>query len=199
MHILKKASVSFSLSLCCVFLILVATSACGGSINPLVNVPDISLPLGITADRNARGAEVAIESVLDSRSGDIVAKYKGVQAKFSSDVSASLRKGIETLFRQKGIKLSEDAPVLVNAEIKQWGTQFASESPAKVEATAELYVEVIGPANRKIYSGSYKGFSSFEGSPFRTEQLDELLKTAMNEAFRQLTHDQGLFDLVTSF
>lgn len=180
--------------------ILVAfITACGPKLSPVVNVPEVSPPAGLNVDRRARGSEIYVDTVLDSRPTTIITSFKGVDAQFTGDLTSVIRRVVEGVFRQKGLSLHEKAPVVINLEVKQWSAQFAPENSAKVDAQAELYLEVIGPANRKIYSGTYKGFSSFEGSPFDNKQLEELLKTAMNEAVRQLVHDQGLMDTITAF
>ncbi len=179
--------------------IFVCSTACGPRINPQVSVPDVSLPPGLSADRRAKGAEVYVDTVLDSRPTNVVTSYKSVNAQFATDIAPTVRRAIEGVFKQKGLSIREKAPVIVNVEVKQWSAQFSADSSSKVDSQAELYLEVIGPANRKIYSGTYKGFSSFEGSPFDNKQLEDLLRTAMNEAVRQLVYDQGLLDTVTAF
>lgn len=197
----KQMCKSKILLLSVLILVLVSgvLAGCTSSISTSVSVPEVMVPEGVEPVEDLHGAEIYLESVLDARKSKTVATLKGKNSQFIGDTTEALRSVLEESFAKKGFAFSDTAPVLITVELVKWAADIQEDYPAKVVAQAEVQIDVVGPANRKIYSGTYEGFANLEGGTLDDEKLNNLLKASMYEAIKQLIFDDGLINIISAF
>jgi hypothetical protein len=62
-----------------------------------------------------------------------------------------------------------------------------------------VYIEVLDPANKKIYSGVYRGYSSMEAASVNDQDVSRTLASSLEESVAQVTSDKQLISLLSSY
>ena len=88
---------------------------------------------------------------------------------------------------------------MISGQVRKWHANVTGGFQGKIESEASVYVEVLDPANKRIYSGVYNGVSSLETPNVDVKDMRESLGAAMASAIEQLNKDQQLVKLLSSF
>lgn len=172
---------------------------CSTELYPVVSVPEVAVPFSLSNTTLGRGAEVAVTDVVDGRGTQTVAEFRGRKVVFGDDIAAPVRRSLETVFRNKGFIVMSGAPVSVELRVRQWNAHVSDVDGVKCETNAQLDIRLSKDGTNRTYTGTYRGMASYQGRSLDNAVLEDLLRTAMSEAVKQLSNDQNLFAVVASF
>jgi hypothetical protein len=183
------------------FSALLFLHACGPSIGSSIVLPQLRpvVPPGSELAGSSYENFVFIEELVDARVDTGIAELDGRSIRSTDNVVPVVLQGLRTALGDKGFKFSDTAPILLLGEIRVWKAEIEGGFSSSVSANAELYIQVLDPANKRIYSGSYKGFASAESPRLGVKQIRNTLGIAMSEAIVQVVKDQQLVRLLSSF
>ena len=183
---------------------MIALAGCGSKLQKTIVVPDIPAwdSSGRVADSVRGGAphQLFIDKFSDARPSDVIVKRADETVVASGEVGTPIGTALDRAFRNRGFAISQTAPVVLSGEVRIWQSEIVKGFPTqKQSANAELFLEVLDPANKRIYSGTYKGSASREDPSLSPEDIRATLGTAMSEALSQVTSDKQLIDLLLSY
>ncbi len=176
-------------------------TGCGPSLPSSLSLPKIKISSEGNRTRNTGSATsyVYVDEFIDSRGSSAIAILDGKDIPHKEDVSPVIVDGVKQALKQRGFEFSETAPIVLSGEIRQWIARVTSGFSSKVDAEASLYVEVLDPANKRIYAGVYNGFATVESPSLGTKDVQTALQTCLEEAIGQITADGQLTKLLSSF
>ena len=161
----------------------------------------IALPAvpSVTAEQPVRGGNVAIDDVIDARHDRAIVSHDGKSIEAASDVTVVVKRVLEESLSNSGLYISDSAPVMLAAEIRDWRTDITGKSSPRADATASIFLKVFDPANKMIYSGTYRGNSNLQKVSMTENDVRDVLGHALTEAVTQVTKDTQLLKLLSSF
>ena len=144
---------------------------------------------------------VYVDVFLDARPAKsvVVIEGEGREVPASNDVVEVVVQGLQKALQKKGYQFADTAPIILSGEIRQWSSRVTGSFSKRVESNAELYVEVRDPADRRVYSGVYRGFAARETAGMSEDDVQQVLRLSMTEAISQVTGDEQLMKLLSSF
>ena len=180
------------------FLIL---SGCSPTIKGDFSIPSLGedpvLEVGGKAVESV--SEMQISEVKDLRESPAVVRYRKKEAKYDRDITPAIRGALQERFRKRGFDFSDTAPLILNCEVQRWEVDIHSGFKFLAEGNAFLYLEVLDPANKRIYSGAYEGLASYESISMGTKDIEKVLQSSMRAAMDQIFEDKSLLNLIKSF
>lgn len=181
--------------------VLLVLSACGPSLPSTVPMPRLKPAVQPSSEIKDAPYDIYlyVEQLRDARADTAVAELDGRKIAAAGDVAPSVMKGLQGALRKKGFKFSDTAPVILSGEIRKWFADVQGGMPSKVKTEAELHIQVLDPANKRIYSGMYTGYASMQGPSMSAKKVSQALGMAMSEAISQVLADQQLIRLLSSF
>jgi len=182
-----------------VFLALPLLSGCAARLNPTLAVPEI--PPLVTSGRMAGDSAhvIMVEQFGDGRESQDIVKRGEDSAKPANEIAPVVSRALQQALRNKGFTIADSAPVVLNGEVREWLANVKKGFPGKVDASAKVFIEVLDPANKRIYSGTYQGSASREDPSVDEKEIRGVLGTAMAEALNQVLLDKQLVDLLMSY
>ena len=144
-------------------------------------------------------AFVFVSEVADVRSSEVIVQGGKKESRTKSDVGLLVQEAIGQALQDNGFTLAEDAPVVVKGEVRDWIARVDSGVSVKVDCQAALFIEVLGPANNRIYAGTYKGSATAQQASVSSSDVRKFLSISMAEAVKQIVLDEQLLDLLSSF
>ncbi len=183
---------------------MLAFSSCSSRLQKNMRMPEIPAweTTGRIVDTGSTQAphQLFVDKFSDARPSEIIVRRGAEEVIASGEVGVSVGSALEKAFRSRGFSVSQTAPVVISGEIRAWQSEITKGFPSqKLQANAEVFIEVLDPANKRIYSGTYKGSASREDPSLNEEDIRGNLGTAMSEALSQVTSDKQLIDLLMSF
>jgi hypothetical protein len=164
-----------------------------------MSVPRL-IPAGAPEARsNEFDAFIFVDQFIDARPSPAVARVEDRDVGASNDPVEEVVGGIKRALEKRGFTFSDTAPVILSGELRAWVSLVTEGLPSKSEATAELYVEVLDPANKRVYSGVYKGYAAKESPGLDEGDVQETLRISMTEAIQQIMADKQLVGLLASY
>lgn len=174
-------------------------SACGGkSVRPQT-IPIPEIPPVLTQTNQGAGAAVSIDSLVDKRPSAALAYDEGREIPPSGDLIGTVRKGLEQSLIGHGFSVTDSAPLVISAEVREWRADIERNYNTKIDAKAGVFIQVFDPANKLIYSGLYRGSANFQRGTLKGGEVEETLATAMSESLGQVVKDAQLIKLLSSF
>lgn len=146
-------------------------------------------------------SQVYVDEFNDARAekGVVRMQDEGRFISSANDVVEVVVQGIEKALRKKGYQFSDTAPVILSGEVREWLATVTGTFSKKIEGNAELYVEVRDFSDRRVYSGIYKGYAARETTGLSEKDVQDILKSSMTEAISQVTGDEQMMKLLSSF
>jgi uncharacterized lipoprotein YajG len=164
-------------------------------------VPHVKIAGGkISKDNTTANTYLYVDEFVDRRENKSLArneKKKEVQPE--SDVAPAAVDALKQSLSAKGFSFSESAPLIISGELREWIAEISGSLPTKVSAQASVYIEVLDPANKKIYSGVYRGYSSMEEASVDEQDISRTLASSLEESVSQVTNDKQLISLLSSY
>jgi len=180
-----------------VILLGIALSACAPRFEGALEPPIIrQVKPGL---ETRTGAAVSVARFGDATEGKPIVKYRDKEVMPAAPLIPVVEGAVADAFKAMGFAPDETAPLLVTGEIRTWKSKVSGSMPAKAESEASVYIEVLDPANKRIYSGVYTGTASYSHPSLGTDDVRESLSTAMVAAIEQITADKQRLDLLSSF
>lgn len=142
---------------------------------------------------------IFVDDFIDARTEQAIAEVDGKKVPYSDEISRVIRGGMRGALEKKGFVFSDTAPIVLSGELRKWKALVDGGFKSTISSEASLYVEILDPANKRIYAGVYNGFSTVEGPSLGSEDIQSALATAMGEAIQQVLNDQQLVKLLNSF
>ena len=174
---------------------------CGPRLPPKLALPNLKI-VNVGAKVAGNGGQLSyvyVGEFIDIRETSAIAVLDGKEIAPKNDVGPVVIGGVKQALKKKGFEFSDTAPVVLSGEVRNWVARVTSGFSGKVDSEASLYVEIIDPANKRIYAGVYNGFSNVESPSLGKDDVREALKTSLEEAVRQITADAQLMELLASF
>lgn len=192
-----SSRVAVPLLTCCAIL---AATACSPSYRPTLEVPKVTVTLKKDPVIDpGQSAFVFVDQFQDGRADTALASIDGKPMQPEGSVVASVVEALKSALETRGFAFSESAPVMLSGQLRQWHAKVTGSLPTKVAAEAAVFVEILDPSNRRIYSGLYKGFSSMESSSISHLDIQQTLAASLDEALRQIATDKQLVTLLASY
>jgi uncharacterized lipoprotein YajG len=176
-------------------------SACTPTFHSTIKIPRVPVKIKQTSitRRPQYGMTIFIDQMVDARKKEALAEYDGRDINPDGDVTGAVLDALRSGLEQKGFKYTDTAPVIISGEIRTWFTRIENGFTRKATADAALYLEVIDPTNKRVYSGIYRGYSSIEKPGLGEEEVSKALGSSMAEAVNQALSDQQLIRLISAF
>jgi hypothetical protein len=184
----------------CVLVVLCCLCAvgCAASISKEgLKVPSISMP-NVERVESQRGS-VSMDVMKDSRADTVLVQLGASPVETVGDVTGSVSTAMRGVLEKAGFLVSDSAPIVIVPQIRKWKARVRSGLPATVDAQAEVFVEVLDPADKLLYSGVYQGSSTLSQPSIHEAEIESTLASAMSEALEQLVADLRLVRILSSF
>jgi hypothetical protein len=186
------------LLLFCAALSFVSTG-CGPSLRSEISVPRL-IPAGAPeARRPSRGSFIFVDQFLDTRPGHALVRIDGRDVRPETEPADEVVAGLKRALERDGFAFSDTAPVILSGELRVWSAEVKDGFSAKAEASSQLFIEVLDPANKRVYSGVYEGFAAKQSPGLSESDVKDALQTSMTEAIRQVMVDTQLIGLLASY
>lgn len=180
-------------------LLLFTLTACGPSLPSQLSLPHL-MPAGAPeAQAPSRQAYIFVDQFIDVRASQEIAKVEGREVSAAESPADAVVAGLRRALEKDGFSLSDTAPVILTGEVRAWTALVTPGFSSESRASAQLFVEVIDPANRRVYSGVYEGFSSKSAPGLDEGDVRETLELSMTEAIKQVLADSQLIGLLSSY
>lgn len=183
--------------------VLIATvfifSACSPTLRDTLEVPVVNAPAPGKNVEKVSNAYLYIDEFSDARANKALASMDEKEIQPAGDVVPAVVKALKEALINRGFEISESAPVMVSGEVRQWFAEISGSMPTRVNVEAAIFIEVLDPANKRIYSGVYQGKSWKESSSMKEEDIRKTLGEGMEEAIKRVTADERLMGLISSF
>lgn len=179
-----------------VFVGLTAVPGCSPKLPARINAPSVEFPVkaGVTGEMS-----IFIDAFVDARPKKAIVEYNDQEIAHIQDLGPLVVDGIATALQGQGFSIADTAPVILSGQIRQWSAKVTGGMPSKVDSTAELYVELLDPANKRMYSGVYKGFAAVESPSLDEDEVQTALRASMKQTISQMVADQQLIRLLKTF
>ena len=179
------------------FFALALLIGCSPKLPERVNVPTLDYQVKSTVVSNE--AYVFVDEFIDARANKAIVEYKDKEIPHIQDLGPIVVKGIGDALKAQGFSITDTAPIILSGQIRTWNAVVTSGMPSKVDASAELYVELLDPANKRMYSGTYKGYAGVQAGSLDEDEVKAALQASMKETINQIVGDQQLIKLLKSF
>ena len=185
----------------CAFLVSIGAAGCGQTtpVGSRLAPPEIAFADTILAGEENGAGSASIDQFTDARPEKAIADYDGRAIEPTNDVVPTVRAGLENVLGKHGVIVSDSAPLVVSAEIRDWKASVSTGFNAKAAGRAAVFLRVFDPGNTLIHSGLYKGEANLSQSTIKEKDISEVLATAMSEALSQVVRDAALMKLFHSF
>ena len=195
----RVSKITFPVCVFFAFGFLTSIIGCGPSLKGTMPVPHVKQKPGVVAPKpDDSSTFLFIDQFTDRRESKALVKGdKSVQP--DSDVSPSVVEALKQALSVKGFTFSESAPIIISGEIREWSAAIKGSLPTKVTSEAAIYLEVLDPANKKIYSGVYRGFASLEEASVDEADVSKTLANSLEESVAQVAADKQLVGVLSSF
>ena len=164
-----------------------------------IEVPALQPKEPIQSRSVGAGAEIFINEFTDAREDAAIADFQGKPSKPDKEVAPVVEKALISRFQKYGFLSSETAALAINGSVVKWIARITGGVPANVDAEAAINIEVLDPANKVIYSGTYEGFANARTPNMSKNDVRESLNASMLEAINQIFQDRKLLNLLSSF
>ncbi len=176
------------------------SSACGPSLRSTMQVPDIpSVSKKPSQVGSVTNAYLSIDDFQDMRPSAALAEVNGRESSAATSVDIPVRDALAKALEKNGFIISDSAPVVMVGQVKEWKADVHTGMPSSINSRAAVYLEVLDPANKKIYSGTYQGRAMSEQASIDETDVRRTLGSAMSEALSQVVADERLMSLLLSF
>ena len=83
--------------------------------------------------------------------------------------------------------------------MRKWRSKVGAKDSSAIDSEATLFVELLDPTGKKIYSGTYNGTRSSQFPVVTRIDVQDSLGLAMANAIEQVISDQQLIEMLGSF
>jgi len=171
---------------------------CGPSLKSTMPVPYLA-PNAMKQTTADSGAFLFIDEFKDQREDRVLVKRDKKEVTAEGDVTPAVIQALKQAFTSRGFTFSESSPIIISGELREWRADVTGSLPTKVAAQGAIYIEVLDPANKKIYSGVYRGFASLEEASIDEQDVSKTLANALQETVTQVVNDKQLIGVLSSF
>ncbi len=187
---MKKITLILSLFLC----------SCSVNLKDSIQIPEIKInDSKIATESKLSNTYLFLDQFNDTRAEKHIIEYEGKKVLAKNEISALVMNAIQTGLTKKGFSFSDTAPVVITGEVKQFMAEVKSGVPKKIEATSAIFIEILDPANKRIYSANYQGTAFAEEGSVSEDDVRRVLATSMEETVVQMSNDQRLITLLSSY
>jgi uncharacterized lipoprotein YajG len=181
----------------CLLLVL-TVAGCGPTLGSQIQLTTIPEP-ATEPSEFTRQPSVTVGFFKDVRPGNYVVKYYEKLVQPSNSVSFEVEDAVRRTLVNSGFLVDSTAPVIIKGEVRQWVVDVKSNFPITLDAKAALWIEIIGPDNKRIYSGVYLGTGHFEKPTVEIKEIQNILNVAMTAAISGMVKDKKLISILSSF
>ena len=142
---------------------------------------------------------VSVDEFEDARDSQVIVDVNGRQSSTATSVGLPVQDAISKALEQSGFVISDSAPIVISGKVLKWDARVTTGFPATVSSDAKVFIQVLDPASKPIYTGTYEGSASRQEPGIQEAEVRKNLGTAMSEAIAQLVADQKLVRLLSSF
>lgn len=179
---------------------MLGMSGCGASFPSTISVPSVEIaPTKSAGERISTSTFLYVDEFLDKRDSKVVTTVDGKSVSMDGDAVAPVVAALKSSLTKRGFAFSDAAPVILSGELRTWRAEVSGSLPTKIEAESAVFIEVLDPANKRIYSGVYRGFANTESGSPGDKELKKTLASALEEAVLQISRDGQLVSLLSSY
>lgn len=173
-------------------------TGCAAQVGSTIEAPEIP-PIAMADDARARlGSYIAIQEIVDSRQELKDDDTTRVTQPFGG-VSGIIKTGLRNAFRDAGISVIDSSPIELRAEVRKWQAEVSAKGTSTLSSEATLYVELIDPSGKKVFTGSYNGTRSSQFPVITRVDVKDSLGLSMANAISQLVADPKLIEMISSY
>lgn len=180
-----------------VAIMVVGVWGCGVKLKDRVVVPEV--PLSAQVTDSVSGVMVALDNVRDARPITTLVDVNGRGSEPASDVGVQVQGALVRALTRGGYRVDGGSAVVIRGEVREWIARVRTGMPGTVTSEAKVFLEVLDPGDRRLYSGQYEGAASLEEPSISELDIRNNLGLAMSEAIRQVLADKKLRQLLQSF
>lgn len=195
----RTFTASAGVALCLIGVVVALGLGCSPRLKATIGLPQIPAIASAGKSESASHAMVFVSTVRDGRQQSALAELDGKPSEPASSISPAVQDALQRAFQQTGFLMSEDAPIVVSSEVQRWIAHVTAGVPSKAQAESVLYVEILDPANKRIYAGTYQGFADMESPSMGERDVQQVLGASMSEAIKQIVNDRQLITMLSSF
>ena len=174
-------------------------SACGPTLQQEIQLITIPEPTLKAPPEFSSQPSVSVGLFRDVRHGNFVVRNYDTLVRPANPVNFEVEDVIRRTLVNAGFQVDNSAPVVLRGEIREWVVDIKNKMPITLNSRAVLFVEVIGPNDKRIYSGVYRGNSYFEKAVVENRDVQDMLNRSMTGAVSQIMSDSKLIGILSSF
>jgi len=178
----------------------VAISSCGPALQSEITLTTVPEPLlkSMPPEFTSQPS-VSVGFFRDARQGNFVVRNYDALIRPTNSVTFEVEDVIRRTLVNAGYLVDRSAPIVLRGEIREWVVDIKSKMPATLTSKAVLFVEAVGPSDKRIYSGVYRGTGYLEKVVVEHKDVQYMLNAAMTEAVAQIMADSKLLGILSSF
>ncbi len=173
-------------------------TSCVAPLDKTIQLTTIPEPQ-ITAPEFTIQPSITIGFFKDLRAGSYIVKNYDNYAQPANSVSEEVEDVLRRTFTNAGFNVNNSAPVILKGEIRTWNVDVKNTLPVVLESKAEIWIEVIGPDDKRIFSGRYSGKGRFEQPTAEVKDIQRALNTSMTATISGIFKERKLMELLSSF
>lgn len=177
-------------------------ASCAPNLGKTIEAPQIPAVATKGDARPRLGTYISIQSVEDAR----IAVDPGTASMDGIDytepqgaIGSLVENGLKAAFRENGISVIDSAPLVIRAEVRTWRAHTETKAQSDLASEATLYVEVIDPAGKKLFNGTYNGNRASTFPIITRVDVQDSLGIAMANAISQAVVDPQLLTVLSSY
>ncbi len=180
-------------------LVVLGLVSCGPNfVNPVI-APEAPLEAVDVKPRAKSEGQFYLKSFEDSRSLKDLTSYDGKSYYTDSDLTLVGREGLSRILGKAGFSSSKESAIFIKGKLIEWTADVIDGYPSLISSKAKIYIELIDPTDRRIYSGSYSGAAELQAPGLSNDELRKSLSLAMEKALEQVAKDKGVVNVLTSY
>ncbi len=159
-------------------------SSCVAAVGSSIEVPDVPAGDAVSFDEMINSS-VALGSFRDVRQEPDPNRISP-----EGEVTSRVKDAYEKSLTKRGTRISDSAPVVVHAEIRNW--YAITKGTGEVESEASVYIEVHSKDSNRIFSALYHGSRASTFPLVTAQDISDSLGLAMAQAIDQSLYDQAM-------
>ncbi len=173
--------------------------ACGPNFSNPVLAPEPSLEsVELKVKKQVEG-RFYLKSFEDIRKDQNFIKYNGQNFKCDSDLTLVVREALSRILVRSGFQASKKSAIFIKGKLVDWNAEVQDGFPGTLISQVKVYLELMDPTGRRIYSGTYSGQAELQAPGLDNNDLRQALSLGMEKALEQVALDKGFVSVLKAY
>lgn len=173
--------------------------ACGPQFNNPVLAPDASLATVELKGKAGSEGRFYLKNFEDIRKDLSLVTLDGESYKTDSDLTLVVREALSRILVKSGYSSSKESAIFIKGKLIDWKAEVKDGYPSTLVSSAKVYLELMDPTDRRVYSGTYAGEAELQAPGMDNNDLRKALSMGMEKALEQVVKDKGFVSILSSY